>query len=240
MLTFDYELKIQEEIFGLAGNAVTLRIECLANLDEAIDGLFAELERRGETARMEKLCPYFGVVWPSARGLAEHLLGLDAGGNKLSGARVLEVGCGLAAPSLIAAKLGATVMATDFHPDIPVFLERNLALNAIDSVRFAHCDWQDEASSLGQFDFVIGSDILYDHHQTGSVARFLGRSCGSRSRVLIADPGRPFLQAFADEMQALGFVYSVNTRNVLGDAPKPPAVEPSRKDIFVVDFTKPE
>jgi predicted nicotinamide N-methyase len=205
-----------------------LVIESLADLNATIDALFEELERAGNPALLEELCPYFGVVWPSARALAERLavLGRDA----LSGKRVLEVGCGLAVPSLIAARKGARVTATDFHPDVPRFLARNQELNAINSIEYVALDWQRAPSgSLGRFDLVIGSDILYERQHPQQVAPVLARFLAPRGKILLADPARPYLQAFSDEMQRLGFD-NVSQVVRVPDEPQP-------KDVFILEFS---
>ena len=231
-MQMSYKLQLSEERIGPPGNEIGLRIERLANLNETIDELFAELERQGNPALLESLCPYFGVVWPSARGLAEHLAHM--GSARLSGRSVLEVGCGLAVPSLLAARLGAHVVATDFHPDIPRFLNRNVELNEVGEelaqgrLKFTAWDWQKQESPLGRFDWVIGSDILYERQHPEPVARMLARHVAPGGRVILADPGRPYLQNFADEMKRLGFSCSISVRNVVD--------EPTRKDIFILEL----
>jgi predicted nicotinamide N-methyase len=227
MLRMDYKLTLSEERIGSAGAQVQLQIERLANLNETIDELFAELERTGNATLLESLCPYFGVVWPSARGLAEHLA--EAGTEGLAGKSVLEVGCGLAVPSLLAARLGARVVATDYHPDIPRFLAHNSELNGL-AIEFVSWDWQSEESPLGRFDWVVGSDILYERQHPEPVARMLARHVAPGGRVVLADPGRPYLQAFADEMKRLGFACRVSARNVPD--------EPLRKDVFILELER--
>lgn len=231
-MQMNYKLQLSEERIGPPGAQVRLTIERLANLNETIDALFAELERQGNPALLESLCPYFGVVWPSARGLAEHLAQLGA--PRLAGKSVLEVGCGLALPSLLAARLGARVIATDFHPDIPRFLNRNIELNGLvgsesnGRVEFVSWDWQKQKSPFGHFDWVIGSDILYERQHPEPVARMLARHVAPGGRVILADPGRPYLQSFADEMKRMGFACEISARNV--------ADEPLRKDIFILEL----
>ena len=56
--------------------------------------------------------PYWADLWPSARGLAGHLLERD----DLAGARVLELACGVGLPSVAALLQGAEVTATDVEP----------------------------------------------------------------------------------------------------------------------------
>ena len=100
----------------------------------------------------------FGVIWPSARALASRLTT-----HELRGRRVLELGCGLALPSLVAAKAGAEVTATDQHPDTERFLAENLERNRL-QVRYARLDWSGaappEVPERG-FDLVLASDVLY-------------------------------------------------------------------------------
>src|SRR5918999_327995 len=54
------------------------------------------------------IAPYWAILWRSGVALAEELDGED-----LRGRRVLELGCGLAVPSLAAARAGASVLAID-------------------------------------------------------------------------------------------------------------------------------
>src|SRR3954454_20338540 len=120
-----HEMARHSEKFG----AIALEIETLADLDKAINKLCDGVdEKSAEAVFVEDLCPYFGVVWPAARALSEHVGRMS---SWLKDKRVLELGCGLALPSLVAAKLGARVTASDFHPEVPKFLERNMALNGI-------------------------------------------------------------------------------------------------------------
>ena len=50
--------------------------------------------------------PYWAELWPSARALADVVAARDVAGR-----RVLEVGCGLALPALVAAAGGADATA---------------------------------------------------------------------------------------------------------------------------------
>ncbi len=193
---FPYETVVTPERFG----DQTLQVERLKSLDETIDALFTELQRSGSEDWLDRLCPYFGQVWPSGRALTEVLREMNAL-TPLKGARILEVGCGLALPALMACKLGATVLATDFHPEVPRFLERNKALNGVGpELQFLSQDWQKEERKLGEFDWVIGSDILYERQHPEWVAKAIARQLSPQTRILIADPARPYLQGFADAM----------------------------------------
>jgi predicted nicotinamide N-methyase len=223
-MTFRYELKRQREKIG----PLELEIECLKDLNQTIDDLFLELERTGNASLLEELCPYFGTVWPSARALAETIVDKK---ERFAGKRILEVGCGLAIPSMVAAKLGAEVVATDFHPEVPRFLESNLAINQVQSVRYERIDWSKGFPDLGAFDWVIGSDVLYEKQHAlllaQVVTQYMGRGKGG---ALVADPARPYLQAFLDEMTHLGSKHETTVRTA-EDRPVP-------KDIFIVELSR--
>lgn len=200
-LRIEYRTRVVEEAFGPPARPQQLRIECLESLDATIDSVFEQLQKTGHEALLEQLCPYFGQVWPSARALVDHLIELGER-DFWSGQRVLELGCGLAIPSLLLARFGAQVLATDYHPEVPRFLQQNRALNSIPPLRFEPLDWQAWPEKLGDFDWIIGSDILYERTHPAAVAHAFCRQLGPETRVLLADPARPYLQSFVDEMTA--------------------------------------
>jgi predicted nicotinamide N-methyase len=139
--------------------------------------------------------PYWALLWPSGLALAKELAGHDLGGK-----RVLELGCGLGAPSVVAARRGATVLATDSAPEAVVFTAHNLALNDLTG-DVAVLDWR-ETGVLEQgapWDLVIASDVLYLRHNVEALTRLLPLLVGRHGEALIADPrragGRDFLAA---------------------------------------------
>lgn len=216
MDVLDYKLKRSTEQIG----ALEIVIETLEDLDQTIDDLFDALKETGRENLLEELCPYFGVVWPSARALAR---AVERRADSLAGRAILEIGCGLALPSLVAARLGARVTATDFHPEVPRFLKRNLEANSV-HLDYRHLSWREPGALAGsRFDEVIGSDILYESYQPAQVARVLSEQLAPGGRALIADPGRPYLQGFVDEMKRIGM-----TAHVIAEG-----------EIFLLEFQQP-
>ena len=81
---------------------------------------------------------------------------------------MLELGCGLAAPSIVAARAGAEVLATDGATDAVAFAAHSMALNEVEG-EVAHADWAEHGDSLaerGPFDLVLGADVLYTPPRT--------------------------------------------------------------------------
>ncbi len=77
----------------------------------------------------------FGTVWPSGLILADIMSTYD-----IAGISILEVGCGLGIPFLIASARGANHTASDNHPLATRFLFENGRLNNLKPIRFQRCD----------------------------------------------------------------------------------------------------
>lgn len=181
----------------------TLTLTTLANVERAIDQVFDWLEAQGRDAEeIEKLAPYFGVLWPSATALCGYL-GQPHIRKNLIGKTVIEVGCGLAVPSLICAKAGATCTAVDNHPNVPQFLRRNTEQNEPCKVRFVASDDVNELTET--FDWVIASDILYERTLVDVFAKMLTRVAKPDSKCIVGDPGRPYIQEFVHAMNQMGW-----------------------------------
>jgi predicted nicotinamide N-methyase len=137
------------------------------------------------------LVPYWSVLWRSGVALAREL-----DGAPLAGLRVVELGCGLGLPSLAAARAGADVLATDGEAEALELLHRNAQENGL-SVATAVVEWAaaDELVARAPFDLVLAADVLYERANVGVLMSLLPRLGGE---VLLADPGRPALDALLD------------------------------------------
>ncbi len=194
--SFPFETAVERIPLG----AAELEIERLKSLDETIDAFFAEYERTNRAELFEGLCPYFGVPWQAGMALARKMA---AEGEKWKGREVLEIGCGLALPSLVLSRAGAFVTATDLHPDVPVFLEKNKERNGLSGPDYLFLDWRLERN-LPQAELLIGSDIVYDRQQPEQLVSFL-RSYPSWQEAVFTDPGRPYWETFVSLVKEQGW-----------------------------------
>jgi predicted nicotinamide N-methyase len=179
-------------------------LECLPDFEDAVARLCERIQDGGDPQWFEDRCPMFGVIWPAARALAGRLARAD---GPERGQRMIELGCGLALPSLVAAQRGCAVLATDQHPDAGPLLARNAARNGV-VVLHAELDWRDE-QQLRPFDWVVASDVLYAAGMAETAAAAFARLLAPGGRGVLADPGRPWLQEFAQAASALGLEVEV-------------------------------
>ncbi len=155
--------------------------------------------------------PIFGLLWPSGWHLAAQL----ALRPVLTGERILEVGCGLALASLVGHRGGADVTASDCHPLAEAFLAENLRLNGLLPMKYRHGRWGGpllpdpgrpvDRPVQGLFDLIIGSDLLYERDEAGTLARFITLHAAARAEVWIIDPDRGNRPAFNRQMDLRGF-----------------------------------
>ncbi len=144
--------------------------------------------------------PLFGLVWPSARVLADAAQSLE-----IDGRRVLELGCGLGLASLVMRRRGADITASDRHPLAAAFLSENLLLNRLAPIAFQTGNWADLAPGLGKFDLIIASDVLYERDQPDILSRFIDRHSNEKVEVIIVDPDRGNRPRFNRDMADLGY-----------------------------------
>jgi 2-polyprenyl-3-methyl-5-hydroxy-6-metoxy-1,4-benzoquinol methylase len=157
-----------------------------------------------EAGISESTWPLFGLVWPSARILAEAMQT-----REIAGKRVLEIGCGLALASLVVQRREGDITASDRHPLAADFLDRNLALNNLPPLAYRTGNWGRANPDLGAFDLIIASDVLYERQQPDVLAAFLDRHAAKDAEVLIVDPNRGNRNVFCRAMAARGFAHRV-------------------------------
>ena len=144
--------------------------------------------------------PIFGLLWPASIALADAMSVADVAGR-----RILEIGCGLALPSLVLKRRGADITASDHHPLAERFLKFNAALNAVPQIDFVALPWDAPTPEIGRFDVIIGSDVLYERGHAELLAQLVDHLCKPRAEVWISCPGRGYLGRFSRALHAKGF-----------------------------------
>ena len=114
--------------------------------------------------------PYWAMVWDAALVLADFLVKQEPEANR----RILEIGAGLGFAGLCAAARGHQVTLTDNTPDALAFARLSVFHNNLTNAHIEYFDWS--APTLdGNFDWIIGSDILYEIKNFEPVMKVFGR-----------------------------------------------------------------
>lgn len=199
--------QVKQEQLAIAG-APSLTIRSLLDRQQFSDPLGAA-ERMGISSSM---WPIFGLVWPSGLQLAARM----AAHPVTHGERILEIGCGLALASLVSHRRGADITASDCHPLAANFLRENERLNDLSPLPYQHGRWSEGLMNGVQqqrqphpvvstrFDLIVGSDILYERDDSGSLPWFISQHAAPGAQIWIVDPDRSNRVAFNRQMTGLG------------------------------------
>lgn len=154
------------------------------------------------------LVPYWAVLWRSGVALGREL----AAGPRLDGRLVMELGCGLGVPSLVAASKGAEVLATDREDEALEMAERNARENGLElTTALLSWDAADElVAGSDPYDLVLAADVLYERSSVALLLELLPRI---GREVLLADPGRPAAAEFLERAPAGGWAVSTRLRD---------------------------
>lgn len=201
------EWRLVHQRIEVAGE--TFDLEVLPSFEEASAELYPQLGGEVDAITRDDLSPMFGTLWGSSRVL----IALSARAGSMVGASVLELGCGLALPSMVAARRGARVVASDQHPDAGELLARNLARNdLVGAVSYARFDWREEPA-LPRFDQVWASDVLFSRELPELVARAFARTLAPGGVGWLTDPGRAWLPEVVPAAHAAGLHAQVDVHD---------------------------
>jgi predicted nicotinamide N-methyase len=163
----------------------------------------------------DEFLPYWAELWPASRALADALPDVD-------GLRVVELGCGLGVPSLVAAAKGAAVTATDWSRDAVELLRENAARNGL-VLRAEARDWREPWEE--RFDLALAADVLYERRNVEPVLERLRELAPT---ALVALAGRPYEDAFLHQAGDPAEIAPRVVRLAAASPLRPPPPTPSR------------
>ena len=131
----------------------------------------------------------------------------------LTGARLLDAGCGTGALSIEAARRGAQVVAIDLSGTLVDLARTRMPTDLAGEVRFMVGDMLDPM--LGEFDHVVGMDSLIHYHAPDTVRVLEGLAARTRHSIVFT---------FAPRTPALAVMHAVGRLFPRGD--RAPAIEP--------------
>jgi predicted nicotinamide N-methyase len=146
--------------------------------------------------------PYWPLQWPPATAMAQAIYRA----SWPSGARVLEVGCGIGLAGLAAAARGERVTVSDNQPDAVKLAVANAALNGL-TVEGLVLDWRKPLDR--EFDVILGCEVIYDAALHEPLLRVLTQMLAADGEIWLADHGRMHAPLFARRAAAIGFKVSL-------------------------------
>ena len=205
------KFKTIETDVDIAG--LKLTVISVTNFDELYEQLLAKGMQHEDVA--DERIPYWAELWPAAVGLSEYLVENQ---DLISGKSILEIGCGLGLPALVAAMLGAEVEATDYLQDAVDFAEKNAERNGIQNIQFKTLDWR-KADGEGPYDILMASDVAYERNQFGPLLESFETLVKPKGLILLSEPNRYIAEPFLDAIKKNGYHmekrdYEVMVRNI--------------------------
>jgi predicted nicotinamide N-methyase len=153
--------------------------------------------------------PVWMITWPAALGLAEYLV-LNEG---VDGKRVLELGCGTAAPGIALERAGARVVCTDYDPLALAMARYNAGINGCVALETHLLDWY--CPDLPEsFDLLVGSEIVYFEKSFSPLLSVMSRYTTPGGRIILSDQGRPQMKPFLEMCRRAGFEHEQRLQTV--------------------------
>jgi len=157
-----------------------------------------DLISEADFERDERL-PYWAELWPSSTVLGAYVLE-----TTLEPRRTIELGCGVGLVSIAAALAGHRILATDYYEEALNFVRANSYRNLGHELDTKALDWRAIPRTMGRFDLVLASDVLYESRYAMLVAETIDRVLTPGGEALVADPGRVAAEEFIDACATLG------------------------------------
>ncbi|HSD10006.1 MAG TPA: hypothetical protein VLF14_03425 [Candidatus Binatia bacterium] len=184
----------------------------------AIDGLWLTLLRDDGMERavdVEALLqsddhvepPYWMHLWPGAMALARVVARAP---EVRPGALILELGCGLALPSLAARVRGATVVSSDGRRP-PLALAMGSARRNGSAIHAVQMDFRQPAIRL-PCDVLLGAEVGYDEQQVPALVDLTAKLLRSGGVAWFADSVNAYRTSLADGLRAADLRVRIRSR----------------------------
>lgn len=135
----------------------------------------------------EDKIPYWSELWPSSLILGKYIM---SNPHLFKGRRCLDLGCGLGLVSMALRYSKAITLSQDLCFNSLIFCKKNFNTNKIAQPLCIQGDWRYICYKDQVFDFIVGSDILYEKRFHVPIIKFISRTLKKQGIVLISTPKR--------------------------------------------------
>ena len=161
-----------------------------------IDTLFSLLlnKTHADISFTDERMPYWADLWPSAIALSEYITEHSA---IVKNQDVIELGCGLGLPGMVASNLGGKVLMTDYLEEALSFARLNWEQNLSSEFNSELVDWRN-IDDKKKYDIVLASDVAYENRSFQPLLIALKSLVKKNGRILLSEPNRKFSSPFIE------------------------------------------
>ena len=190
-MKFKFPYKIYDYFFG----KISVKIAQIENPELLFDELLKKDAQSPDIT--DEQIPYWAEIWPSSIALSEYIA---ANPGLVKGKKIIELGCGLSMPGIVAGKFGAEVLLTDYLKEAIDFAEYNWSLNFDHPAKTQLLDWRNPKNTIPA-DVILASDVAYESRLFDPLISLLKKIVKQDGIILISEPNRKFAKTFTDELK---------------------------------------
>ena len=183
-------------------------IETISDIDQLFENLLSKGEDH-EDVRDERI-PYWADLWPSSIALSNYIIQKSI---IQPGSKVLEIGCGVGLPGIVAGLHGAKVVFSDYIQEALDLAQKNWNLNTNLSAEFVRMDWREPDPAINA-DVILASDIAYEQKSFDDLIKAFRVLLSPAGKIIIAEPNRAFSQSFFSDLNKEGFKLISETQHM--------------------------
>lgn len=156
----------------------------ITNIDEVFDQLIQS--DNTDINKIDERIPYWTELWPSSLAMCQFILDHE---ERFKNKNIIEIGAGLAMPSIVASAFSNQVLVTDYLEDALKFARENCELNHVHQVDFQILDWRNILTSQ-KYDIIIASDIAYERRFFDELPNAIASLMSDEGSCFISEPNR--------------------------------------------------
>lgn len=200
--------KTKSELVSISDD-LTITIQRIANIDELFNNLINQPKDSIEIK--DERIPYWADLWPSAIALSKHLSTLTNFNDK----QILEIGCGLALPGIVASKMGAKITFSDYIHQPLAFAKQNAELNNINNANYKIIDWRTiNDIDLRGIDIILASDVAYEKRSFDDLLKAIQHFTSKGIIVYLSEPNRQLAIPFINNLKELALIKVEKTYDI--------------------------
>ncbi len=165
-----------------------------------IDTLFSLLldKTHADISLTDERMPYWADLWPSAIALSEYL---TEHSTLVKNQEVIELGCGLGLPGMVASTLGGKVLMTDYLEEAISFARLNWEQNVSSVFNSELVDWRN-VDGKKKYDVVLASDVAYENRSFQPLLLSFKALIKKNGKILLSEPNRKFASPFIELLKS--------------------------------------